>query len=424
MARCSLGSCGADGAELRCSRCKVAHYCDRQCQRTDWSRHKQQCTGMAAAAASTQHSARDSDASPEAGPVASTAASADADAAAPPAHSTNACGSCRKEVSVRSLKDNASPAVWCRRCREVVYCNAECKAAAAAPHAAHCQRAAKGACPDGYTLRGCSHYERGCALIAPCCEAEYICRLCHDADDANPCDQALDRANVATVVCLACKARQSPAVECVECGTDFGVYICLKCKMFSDVDEGQFHCDGCKICRKGGQENFVHCDGCGMCVGKHIIATHKCLQDTLKRDCPICLEYLFESVHELFVPPACGHVMHRKCFQELIATSYKCPTCTKSLVDMKEIFAARRLEIDETPMPEEYRGWWVTVLCSDCGVTSDRVAYHVLGHPCEGCGGLNTAVTDGPFQPTPDSPPAEQAPAEGDSDSDPNMGVD
>lgn len=57
-------------------------------------------------------------------------------------------------------------------------------------------------------------------------------------------------------------------------------------------------------------------------------------------------------------------------------------------------------------------------------VTSDRVAYHVLGHPCEGCGGLNTAVTDGPFQPTPDSPPAEQGPAEDDSDSDPNMGVD
>jgi hypothetical protein len=34
----------------------------------------------------------------------------------------------------------------------------------------------------------------------------------------------------------------------------------------------------CGICRKGGQENFVHCDGCGMCLGKHVIAKHKCRQ--------------------------------------------------------------------------------------------------------------------------------------------------
>lgn len=30
---------------------------------------------------------------------------------------------------------------------------------------------------------------------------------------------------------------------------------------------------------------------------------------------------------------------------------------------------------------------------------SKKVSYHILGHPCEACGGLNTAVTGGPFHP-------------------------
>jgi len=40
-------SCGADGAGLRCSRCKSEHYCNVTCQRERWSSHKRACGKIA-----------------------------------------------------------------------------------------------------------------------------------------------------------------------------------------------------------------------------------------------------------------------------------------------------------------------------------------------------------------------------------------
>eukprot|EP00037_Helgoeca_nana_P027079 m.308106 g.308106 ORF g.308106 m.308106 type:complete len:396 (-) comp27400_c1_seq1:1532-2719(-) len=349
--------CGENDADLRCSRCKAVHYCNQECQRLGWAAHKSTCSSLVALV--PPDGDRD--------PAGASSVTLPSTPELPPCP----CAACATEVA-------AIDVVWCRRCRDVVdarYCSTKCKAVDADAHRAVCNPVKKGVCPSGYTTRGCTHYERGCALISGCCKAEYGCRMCHDEDDTTKCDERFDRTRVTTIVCLQCRATQPPANECTSCGSDFGVYCCLKCRMFSDVDEGQFHCDGCGICRKGGQENFVHCDGCGMCLGKHVIAKHKCRQDTLKRDCPICLEHLFESVHDLFVPPMCGHVMHMECFRGLLGTSYKCPICTKSLVDMNEAFAQRRQEIAETPMPVEYREWWVTALCSDCGVRDALPVY-------------------------------------------------
>eukprot|EP01041_Mallomonas_annulata_P006915 gene6915-14045_t len=38
---------------------------------------------------------------------------------------------------------------------------------------------------------GCSHYKRGCKLVAPCCNRAFTCRLCHDDHYQN--DHTLDR---------------------------------------------------------------------------------------------------------------------------------------------------------------------------------------------------------------------------------------
>ena len=45
--------------------------------------------------------------------------------------------------------------------------------------------------------------------------------------------------------------------------------------MFDDAEKGQFHCDGCGICRVGGRENYFHCDICGYCLPLSCKDNHK-----------------------------------------------------------------------------------------------------------------------------------------------------
>ncbi|KAG6547357.1 hypothetical protein Mapa_011294 [Marchantia paleacea] len=42
--------CGREAVLLKCSRCKIVHYCDRECQKQDWGEHKARCRPPAAAA--------------------------------------------------------------------------------------------------------------------------------------------------------------------------------------------------------------------------------------------------------------------------------------------------------------------------------------------------------------------------------------
>lgn len=41
QAQCA--KCGKADAKLRCSQCRIRHYCDRGCQKADWAVHKQTC---------------------------------------------------------------------------------------------------------------------------------------------------------------------------------------------------------------------------------------------------------------------------------------------------------------------------------------------------------------------------------------------
>lgn len=36
---------------------------------------------------------------------------------------------------------------------------------------------------------------------------------------------------------------------CEDCGTEFGKYFCEKCRLYDNADKGQYHCDGCGLCR-------------------------------------------------------------------------------------------------------------------------------------------------------------------------------
>ncbi len=57
----------------------------------------------------------------------------------------------------------------------------------------------------------CVHYERKCNVIAPCCGAEFGCRVCHDDDTSSSACGPMDRFAVKEIVCKECNTRQPSA---------------------------------------------------------------------------------------------------------------------------------------------------------------------------------------------------------------------
>ncbi|KAL5660562.1 hypothetical protein ACJX0J_027687, partial [Zea mays] len=96
-------------------------------------------------------------------------------------------------------------------------------------------------------------------------------------------------------------------------------FICQIYKICSTCQAGkqQFHFDDCGICRVGGKENFFHCQTCGSCYSTTLRDRHCCIENSMKNNCPICYEYLFDSLRETSVLH-CGHTMHLLCFHEML----------------------------------------------------------------------------------------------------------
>lgn len=115
---------------------------------------------------------------------------------------------------------------------------------------------------------------------------------------------------------------------------------------------------------------------------------HKCVERSKDCDCPICGDYLFNSTRPV-VSMQCGHNIHRHCFQEHMKTSYRCPLCNKSCVNMEYQFRSHDLAILTQPMPAEYRNARAIVSCNDCRAKS-QTAYHWLGLKCSVCQSYNT----------------------------------
>ncbi|KAK9702434.1 Ring finger domain [Popillia japonica] len=177
---------------------------------------------------------------------------------------------------------------------------------------------------------GCEHYKRKVMLVAPCCNKIYTCRFCHNAKE----NHELNRHAVLQVICMVCKEKQRARMSCSRCGTKFGQYFCLRCRFYDDEDKGQFHCEGCGICRVGGRENYSHCSTCNMCFNIQISDTHKCVVNSGKDNCGLCLEPIHTSILKLKVPQ-CGHIIHEQCSNQLIENNIKkCPTCRADFLFM------------------------------------------------------------------------------------------
>jgi len=257
---------------------------------------------------------------------------------------------------------------------------------------------------------GCSHYQRSVLLVSPCCGQVFPCRFCHDeavaaqVDWTDPSKAAtvhhtLDRRAVVAVECGGCGARQPPAATCtvVGCGTVFGTaYHCLICRLWDHVDKGQFHCEGCGICRVGGREKYQHCNTCGICLP--VSAPHRCVTNSSRANCPVCMEDLHSSREPAHIPP-CSHLLHTSCYRGLVRSGhYACPTCGLSMQDMASVWEAVDREVAATPMPPQYAGLHRAVLCRDCQATT-TVPFHIVGMKCGagGCGSYNTTEAAGPL---------------------------
>jgi len=271
----------------------------------------------------------------------------------------------------------------------------------------------------------CSHYERNCTMVAPCCGAAFGCRICHDDCPILPpkvtiqqarrryprssslpssftnmnqtpedTHHTIDRFAVREVICRQCFTRQSGQTNnCVSCNIKFGAYHCKICNLWMSDEERPYHCEDCGFCRVGGAENFKHCHDCGMCIDRTLYDNHNCKVGKYKSNCPVCQEYLFSSRSASHEMP-CGHAIHWDCFRQLAAHDSRCPVCKKTAETkerMMPTWNAMAAGVALQPVPPELCRV-VNIQCNDCEQNDHGRAWHFLGVQCRNCCSFNTVV--------------------------------
>lgn len=74
-------------------------------------------------------------------------------------------------------------------------------------------------------------------------------------------------------------------------------------------------------------------------------------------------------------------------------------------------------EIAQSPMPTEYQGATVKIICNDCQAHC-TAPFHVLGMKCSDCGSYNTAQDGGLIQQPQQQQQSEQEPEENEAETD------
>ncbi|KAI4207609.1 MAG: hypothetical protein LQ346_000416 [Caloplaca aetnensis] len=201
-------------------------------------------------------------------------------------------------------------------------------------------------------LLGCPHYKRNIKLQCSACYRWYTCRFCHDEVE----DHSLNRRETRNMLCMLCGCAQLASEECLQCGERSARYYCSVCKLWDD-DPGKsiYHCNDCGICRigQGLGKDFYHCK--------------------VRRR---------RNISE--------QIIHHRCYYEHMKRSYRCPICSRSIVNMEMQFRHLERAIENQPMPPEFQATRASVYCNDCNQKS-TVKYHWLGLKCGVCDSYNTA---------------------------------
>jgi len=75
-------------------------------------------------------------------------------------------------------------------------------------------------------------------------------------------------------------------------------YYCDVCHLFEDsMARSIYHCPHCGICRvgRGLGQDFFHCPRCDICMAIALKDNHRCVENSLKANCPVCMQYMFTS---------------------------------------------------------------------------------------------------------------------------------
>ncbi|KAL9250889.1 E3 ubiquitin-protein ligase MIEL1-like protein [Drosera capensis] len=181
---------------------------------------------------------------------------------------------------------------------------------------------------------GCKHYNRRCRIRAPCCNEVFWCRHCHNEAASmlrNVEDRhELNRHEVERVLCAVCDTEQPVGRVCTNCGVNMGE-------------------------SRRSNSTVMIVGSAGSCYVNGLQANHSCVENSMRHHCPICFEYLFDSLNATTVMK-CGHTMHSDCYNEMMKRdNYCCPICSKSVLDMSRVWQRMDEEIEATIMPEDYR---------------------------------------------------------------------
>jgi hypothetical protein len=181
---------------------------------------------------------------------------------------------------------------------------------------------------DHYPTKKCSQFQYNC------CGITVPCHRCHN-------EFMQHKPLINTITCIECNTKQSTAIECINCNIKFSKSYCEICGIWTD--KLIYHCNECGICRVGKIEDSFHCKNCEGCFHKSSKDFHKCSKKQLKDlECPICMDSLHNSQENTFIPN-CGHPIHLKCLKDNLSKgNYECPTCKKSIIDMKQTWDALR----------------------------------------------------------------------------------
>jgi RING finger and CHY zinc finger domain-containing protein 1 len=196
------------------------------------------------------------------------------------------------------------------------------------------------------TATSCSHYQKKCSnFLFSCCNLIDPCHRCHS--ERGTCQ--ISPPQIQEIMCNECETKQPPSASCVNCKVQFSNSYCPKCQIWTV--KNIHHCDKCRLCRVGLESEMFHCDNCDCCFTSSI--AHECqLKHPRDACCMVCQELLYSSQRGWISLP-CQHFIHCHCANGLLQNGqYRCPTCRKSMVDMKNYWEELRLNIRSQPLPD------------------------------------------------------------------------